>query len=319
MRILYLALDIRREIARIFRRQRQRRVALVAYVGRGATSHLPKNLKGLEIYCWPQPGGTSATAVRKLIRRGASVFFCDRLHMKVYWSEVDGAVVCSANLSDNALGSGNLREAGVALGSAQIDIDRLIGVVDPRSVSLGELRRLKQAEEAWNRVHGAQGRVSVPDFPEWFDGTAGKKWKWDYYDTFGGAISRRARRAAREIDPELVPQKFCYCKRGAFEEEDWILLCKLTGTGRLQAPTWVYVERVVLVEKTDRAYHDEYPFQAIQAREERHCPAPPFRITTEFSRALRDVSAEAGFKRMKEQVDARPPTRGFLKRLREHC
>jgi len=58
-----------------------------------------------------------------LISLGANLQFADRLHMKVYWSEGSGVVVTSANLSTNALGVGDLKEAGVLLGPESLDID----------------------------------------------------------------------------------------------------------------------------------------------------------------------------------------------------
>jgi hypothetical protein len=317
MRVLYTSVAIRREIARIFRRTRQRRVALVAYVGKGATAQLP-NPKGLHVYCWPQPGGTSATAVEGLRRRKATVFFADRLHMKVYWSERDGAVVCSANLSDNALGSGNLREAGIALPSSQVDIDRLIALAGAKPADDASIEQLRKREALWNRAHAARGKAASPTFPEWYDGTGGVRWKLDYYDSFGGQLSRRAKRAVKAINPAFFPQNLLYCRRGSFDEEDWVLRCRLTNTGRLLAREWVYVECVVLVAKSDRAYNAEYPFQAVQARELKHCPAPPFQIDRDFKTALREVSIAAGYDKAMQQAEARVPTASFLKKLRDH-
>ena len=67
----------------------QRRVVLVAYVGRDYASFLP-NPKDIEIVCSPTPGATRAEAVAGLQRAGAKIQFSDNLHMKVYWAQNRG-------------------------------------------------------------------------------------------------------------------------------------------------------------------------------------------------------------------------------------
>lgn len=79
-RVLHSSDEVKTAIRRIFRDRRRRRVAIVAYVGKGGAAYLP-NPKGLELYCWPQPGGTSAAAIRQLQRLNVAVFFADRVHV----------------------------------------------------------------------------------------------------------------------------------------------------------------------------------------------------------------------------------------------
>ncbi len=112
MKVLYQSSDVRREIIKIFSHGGRRRVAIAAFVGDGAESYLPKP-PGLEIICWPKAGGTNPNTLRRLTKRGAKIRFADRVHMKVYWADGYGAVITSANLSTNALGSGDLKEAGI--------------------------------------------------------------------------------------------------------------------------------------------------------------------------------------------------------------
>jgi hypothetical protein len=317
MRVLYTCQEVRKEIQRIFAHPLERRVAIVAYVGKGALAHLPKP-KGLEVYCWPQPGGTDACAVESLIARRASVFFADRMHMKVYWSSKSGAIIASANLSDNALGMGNLREAGVALASKHVEIDRLIGSIGAKLADPAAIERLRQKEDSWRGKYRGNGKVNIPTFAEWFDGSRRSPWKWDYFNNWGGGASRRAKAAAKQIDPIYVPQEYVYCKRGALHEEDWVLRVRLTTGGLLLTPEWVYVERVVLVEKNDPTYNKDYPYQAVQARERRHCPAPPFRIDPSFKKALRATSARWGQAKVAAQVESKAPTPAFLEKIRSH-
>jgi hypothetical protein len=66
----------------------QRRVVLVAHVGRDYASFLPKDI---EIVCSPTPGATRAEAVARLQGAGAKkIQFSDNLHMKVYWAHNRG-------------------------------------------------------------------------------------------------------------------------------------------------------------------------------------------------------------------------------------
>ncbi|MET0645175.1 MAG: hypothetical protein ABW208_01055 [Pyrinomonadaceae bacterium] len=113
-KVIYKSAEIREEIGRLFSSSKGRRVAVVAFVGDGAEEYVRKP-EGLHIYCWPKEGGTNPNALRKLIRLGAKVHFADSLHMKVYWTEDRGAIITSANLCTNALGSGDLKEIGVRL------------------------------------------------------------------------------------------------------------------------------------------------------------------------------------------------------------
>lgn len=315
--VLHTSQDIRKAIRRIFDDPKQRRVAIVAFVGKGALAHLPKP-KGVEVYCWPHPGGTNADAVEVLRARKAKVFFADRVHMKVYWASKRGAVVASANLSDNAFGIGGLREAGVRVPSSMVDIDGMIRLIEPKPVTKGALAGLRRESAERENANGQdRSTIHIPSFDQWYDGQRGAKWKWDYWDIVGGGFSRRAKKAVKMLDPTYVPVKYVECERGMLREEDRVLRVKLTNKGVMQSPEWLYVERVVLVEKNDRVYNGDYPFQAVQAREDRHCPPPPFRIDSRFKKALRQVSTNWGSDRVRAQVASKPPTPSFLAAVRD--
>jgi hypothetical protein len=316
VRVLHSSRAIRDEVHRIFGRGAGRRVAMVAYVGKGALTYLPKP-SGMEVYCWPHPGGTSATAVEALRGEQAKVKFADRIHMKVYWSEKRGAVVGSANLSDNAFGVNGLCEVGVAVPSSHVDIDHLIRTIEPTEVTPQALARLREAEKRWKGERPPSAKRRPDYFAEWFDAPKRPSWKWDWWDSDRGIVSRRAKKAAKEIHPDYAPDDFAYCGREQHRDGDWVLMVKLTRTGRLLSPRWLYVERVVLVERNDRAYNRAYPFQALQVRPPRHCPPPPFQIDKRFRNALRIASSSfGGEEKALTQIDSRAPRRAFLKRIR---
>ncbi len=316
-RVLYTGQEIRNEIHRIFSSTNQRRVAVVAFVGKGAVAHVPKP-KGLQVYCWPRAGCTIVSAIEELQDLGADVYFADRMHAKVYWAEKSGAIVGSANISDNAFGSGNLHETAVALSAAEVDIEHLLRLIKPRAVTAEALEALRHEEAIErSRRRDAPAKPATPTFVEWHDGKGGTTWKWDYYDDFGGGVSRRAKAAAKEMHPSYVPQAHVYCKRGTLQESDWVLWVRVTSNGILLAPQWIYVERVVLVEKNDSTYNQEYPYQAIQIRARKHCPAPPFTIDGRFKAALRTASRIFGADRVRSQLVSKPPTKAFLATIRK--
>ncbi len=313
-RVLHSSDEVKAAIRRIFRDRRRRRVAIVAFVGKGGAAYLPSP-EGLELYCWPQPGGTKASAIRQLQRRKVTVFFADRVHMKVYWARGAGAVVASSNLSDNALGVGGLHEAGVLLPSKAVRIDELIRAIKAKPADTESIRALEVAES--DREQGRTRRRpanSLPTFPEWLEAPRSKRWKWGFFEkNVRITESRRAKAAARAIDPRAKPEQVLYCTRGQYAEGDWILQVRLLPSGRISSPSWLYVHRVVLVERSDRVYDDDYPFQAVQALEARHCPSPPFKLDRAFRRALRAAAKTYGGARVERQIDGQRPSRAFLR------
>jgi phosphatidylserine/phosphatidylglycerophosphate/cardiolipin synthase-like enzyme len=147
-KILYTSAEVRKAIARLFSESKGNRVAISAFVGEGADLFLPKP-KGLKLICWPKAGGTNPNALRKLMQSKVKVFFSDSIHMKVYWAEDLGVVITSANLSNNALGSGNLREIGVQLPKGALDMERVMASIKPCPISKQELHRLDRQHKLY--------------------------------------------------------------------------------------------------------------------------------------------------------------------------
>jgi len=152
---------VRKEVHRIFKSEKGRRVA---FVGKSAEAYLPRP-KGIELVCWPHAPGTNPSTIEFLMcKRKADVRFARRLHMKVYWTATQGAVVASANLSTNAYGAGALHEAGVLLASSKVDVDALLDAVKPQKVTataLEKLRRAAGALEGGRSIPGRSGRFSI--------------------------------------------------------------------------------------------------------------------------------------------------------------
>ena len=288
MKALYTTAEVRRQIRHVHGPGGGRRVVVVAFVGSGADAYLPKPA-GVELYCWPQATATSADTLAKLIKRGAEVKFVDRLHVKVFWSERRGAVVCSANLSTNALGAGDLKEAGVFVRSG-FDIARLLRGLRTRPATEEALEALRQA----NRAAAAAGKgprsASAPTFLEWLAARPKPRWVLSTYDGHVPA-SKRAKEVALEDRGQRDPEQWLSVSRGSVGPEEFMLAVECDGA-KFRSADWLYVHRVVRVDRRERSYVDGYAYQAVQVYPNRACPPPPFAIGRAMRRALRGIDWE---------------------------
>ena len=114
--------EIREAVWKLFSAPKTRRVALVAYVGADAQDYLPYP-SGIELICWDKEGSTDPDAIRELRRLKVKVSFANNLHMKVFWAEERGAIVGSANLSNNGFSDYGLYEVAVLFPANSIDIE----------------------------------------------------------------------------------------------------------------------------------------------------------------------------------------------------
>ena len=306
LKVLYTKSEVRSAITELFSFANRRRVAITAFVGEGAGAFLPKP-EGIELICWPQPGGTDPDAVRYLIASGVRVRFADGLHMKIYWAEGKGAVVTSANLSANALGAGNLREAGVLLPARTVDVDRIIGSIHPRPVSGAELHRL---DKAHRRFHMGKGRIPVrtrvPTFREWYSEPSRSRWKLGCWDS-EGQVSKAAKQVSTERYGVRSPHTFIACRQRQYSDYDCILTFYSRGES-ISNIEWMYVDFRVKVSRSDkRAYSYGYPYQAVQVWTPKHYPAPPFVASGEFRRAFRRALRKYGLSKVTGLDVTKPP------------
>ena len=299
-KVLYKSSDIRKEIAQIFSSSKGRRVAITAFVGDGAEAYLRKP-EGLQLICWPKAGGTNPNALRNLIKKGIGVYFADALHMKVYWTEDCGAVITSANLSTNALGAGDLREIGVRLSSKDIDIDRIISSIKPRSVSSSELRDLDRRHKLYSAKNHFNGRSksSSTFFNEWYESYSLRAdWKLGYWEDYADN-SLVARNFTQQ---EYGATNFHWsiaAKRGQYQKGDWVL-CFRVGKNSLKAISWMYVDFIIRVPRSDKkAYDPKYPYEVVQVWSLRHYEPPPFILNSRFRSVFSKAIFEYGLSRIK--------------------
>lgn len=316
LKILYNSRLLRKEIINLFSVQNRRRVAIVAFVGDGAESYLPKP-RGLHLICWPKAGGTNPNAIRQLIKRGVKVSFADSLHMKVYWAEGRGAIITSANLSTNALGSGDLKEVGVLLSDEDIDIDHLISSLKLRNPSKKELSDLDRLHDLFYvKNPPVRKKRQVPTFKTWYQSIAPRLWKLGWADE-DGAFSRAAKEIAKQ-DYGLSPYWFVACKKNDFRKEDWVLTFMLRNNAATEL-AWMFVDYIVPVAKNDkRAYSPGYPFQAVQVGKPNRYPIPPFGIDKAFRKALSKAIKDFGGTIRIEALRSMKPSKRFINLIYKH-
>jgi len=311
--VLYTSADVYAAIQMLFATAKGRRVVVAAFVGSDALAFLPKP-KGIEVYCWPKPGSTSATGIKDLQKKGALVSFADRVHSKVYWAEGRGAVVASANLSKSALGATSLVETGVLIPAEAFDINKLLAQMTPRPVTDEGLKKLKKANP---RAHFANLEKKVRTFADWLRNRSGR-WKWSYYDEIQEDAECRAAVAwAREMYGVKESAKTQFCRTRGISIKDWLLIVRRSGDSGVLSPEWMYVNQIVKVTPAEKHLYDRrWPRQAVQAQPLSMCPQPPFAIDKRFTRALKLTAKEWGQKhRLETQIDEKRPTDAFLAAL----
>jgi len=309
VQVLYTSGEIYKRIQTIFAKAKGRKVAVVAFVGVDVLQFLPKP-RGVEVYCWPKAGSTSAQGIRDLQEKGASVKFVERLHSKVYWAAGEGAVVCSANLSRSALGANSLVESGVYLPDGALDIDRVLGALKPKKVTPAALTKLEVSRATARSDHrGRQGR----SFLEW-RASRGLPWKWSWVTGNQDAPESKAAVAwSKSTFGVAEPFQVQFCRPNTIQDHDWILVPMLTSEAKVRSVEWVYAHHVVKVSPREKAIYDRaWPRQALQAQPLKACPQPPFELDSTFKAALKAAAKAWGKRRMTAQVQDKKPTPAFL-------
>jgi hypothetical protein len=312
----YTSGELRLRIRKLFENPKAsgRRVVIVAYIGVDYATFLP-NPKGTEIVCSPTPGATSAEAVQKLIAAGARVWFSDRLHMKVYWAQKIGCLITSANLSDNALGMNGLKEMGILVDADMVDIERLLKEAKAYPVKK-KLEWLRKEGEKVKLAMAKTGRRVLYDpkgYADWYkDGPKVRKtWKLAWWE--GDAKpAEAAREFVRKKFDRSEPWDWLNVDKDQIRKGDW-LLCFNRTKGQVRGPSWLYVDSVVPVRKSEpAAYEEDFPFQAFQAEEPIRYDAPPFGVGHKFAQALTKAIKKVGVEKVEK---SNTPPRALLDAL----
>jgi hypothetical protein len=266
----------------------QRRVVLVAYVGRDYASFLP-DPKDIEIVCSPTPGATRAEAVAELQKAGAKLQFSDNLHMKVYWAQNRGCIITSANLSQNALGISGLHEAGVLVGADDVNIDTFLKAANPYDVNDKNLRRLAELQRDFDRRNPGLWKTKK-DYNEWHSEPVPVRapWKLGWWVTRNVDFSKSSKQLVETLYNKHEVCDTVDVAKGQAKDGDWLLCFKVSEKKirKVSEFKWLYVDHVVEVAKSDKGYNKDYPYEAVQVFPANHYPSPPFTLDDDFKRAF---------------------------------
>lgn len=195
MRPLLSANAIRTAVHNVLADPAQERIVAVAFVGKKPTRWLPSDITGIKLYCWPKPGSTDPVSIAALLDNDVDVHFVEDLHAKVFWGEVGGAVIGSANLSENGMEDHGLIEAAVQLAPGDPAIVEFLDTVKSHAIGSRDrrfktmLERLHVADVKHWRSKSAQGRETVRagnaparTFEDWCKSKMPERWQLGWWE-----------------------------------------------------------------------------------------------------------------------------------------
>ncbi len=321
MKFLERSSSIRGELQKLFRRSRNRKVILVAFVGEDAPRLLPC-WEGVELYCWPKAGGTNPKALEHLKKLGAIIHFVDRMHMKLYWVGGRGAVIGSANLTDNALGDGKLHEAAVLLRRPDlVDVDKIIAQSKPEPMTIAALRRLTEEHHRFYRrveFSPAKKRRSTKpsSFLDWYRNRI-EDWWLVWWECGGEAADSVLDQLEAEEGTRGYYDYMDFGESDCPGKDKWLLTYKIGRDGLIGKPAWMYIDHAYRVSGAE-ADETDYPVQAIQQKP--LTTTPPFDLNeagfmSVFCQVVGDHPVWG--KKRKTSVRKWLPSEDLLKKLAE--
>lgn len=304
--ILYDSTRVHRGIKELFSHRKRRRVAIVAFVGSSAHAYLG-NPKGLELVCWPRAGATNAETIRHLKDCGAKVHFCDNLHAKLYWCEGIGAIVTSANLSTNALGTGRLREFGLRVTSQSIDIDRVLNSLPSRRVTEADLRSLEREQKKLLEMASMPPtHEAISDFGQWFKTNPRAPWKLGLWWNWG-AVPKTVREVLKRERGSTQWTQMQSAPAGDIKKNQWLLSVRLRGT-QIGSIEWIQADYVVKIPRSDPRFDAEMPYELVQVSPQKTYCQPPFKINAAFRAAFRVAARDFGIDKLEHRKSLRVPS-----------
>jgi len=284
------------------------KLALVGFVGYGALDQLPRDIRNLTVICWPKAGATNPDGVRRLLQAGIEVYFCDRLHSKIYCAEGKGIIICSANLSSNALESNGQHEFGVYLPIAP----KFETLLSPLQYSKAEAEALNKLDFEQNLLVDLtpdldRNLAEIPSFLEYLESPAPKKWKISCWSE-----KRESSKAIREeLGKSTGRTKWSNdqdVENGEFSRGDIVLQLRTDDDGGILRAnsTWLRVDVLLNVHSTPTIIEFDKSWATSSA---------PFVLTAKFKRAFKAVYNEAAWDEILDENGI--VTQTFLHTVRE--
>lgn len=312
-KILKNSREIRQALENLFSDPTRKRVACVAYVGGGVIEYL-RNPKGLELYCWNKVGGTDPDAIRELQDGGAKIWFANNLHMKLYWAEGKGAIIGSANLSDNALSGNGLHELAVFLPASAINIEQIKHSLKPELVTPKVLQEFSRRTRNYRSRNEGQlfqpdaPRKSKPkrqpkDFADWYESESGDKWRLYIYAKDFKGTPKPVKDELHDRGYKVAFQMWLGTKPETPEFE-WVLAVKMGGKNR--ELDWQCADFAKELKRKDKGYYSRTtPFCGVQLHKTSHYGRPPFNVQEKrFKQSLYEFLEQIKTNKGEKQMDS---------------
>lgn len=322
MEILYTPGSIHSRIKQLFVNpsRNDKRIIIVAFIGQDVKSFLPSP-RGITIICNPNPVATSVEAISYLKQCGAKVMFSNSLHMKVYYSKERGCIITSANLSNNALGSGRLKEMGVFIPAGQVDIDRIIKIARPYKVTSKALiemdQRSKKINTALKNVKVNLNKDKQVEFGEWYQSREHKVWKMSAYNYIDVPFAKLAVEQTKMNYGKKEPYSIMNLEKNQLKVADWLLCFRSDSKAKISNIEWMYIDFYVPVSKKEKGYDKDWPVQYVQVNPASKYPPPPFKLTPEFRQAFKKAAIEYGIEKLEDRTNLTPPVK-FIEMIKEY-
>lgn len=163
---------------------------------------------------------------------------------------------------------------------------------------------------------GRRVRYDPKGYADWYKDSPKVRKKWKLASWEGHADpAEAAREFVRRKFDRSGPWDWLNVDKDQTRKGDW-LLCFNWTKGQVRRPSWLYIDRVIPVRKSEHGAHEEdFPFQAFQAEEPIRYDAPPFAVGHKFAQAPTKAIKKVGVNRVVEKSNYAPPPRALLDAL----
>ncbi|WP_028169269.1 hypothetical protein [Bradyrhizobium elkanii] len=203
-----------------------------------------------------------------------------------------------------------LKEMGTLVDAATIDIDRLLKEAKPFPAKK-KLEWLRKEGEKVKLAMAKAGRRVLYDpkgYADWYKDSRKVRKPWKLACWEGNAnVAEAARQFVSKNFDRSGPRDWLNVDKHQVRKGDW-LLCFTWTNSQARRLSWLYVDRVVPVQKLEHgAYEQDFPFQAFQAEDPVRYDAPPFHLGRKFAQALTKAIKKVGAAKVDKSNYAIPP------------
>jgi hypothetical protein len=318
MKILTNSKEIAHAIADVLRDKSGKRIVAVAYVGVQAIKYLP-NPKGISLFCSTEIPGTNPSSLRELKDAGVLIHEVENLHAKVYWGSSTGAVIGSANLSNNGLSENGNHELAILLPSGTFDMENYLETFEPKIIEYSYINRLEKQYNLYmlRNKQPRKGRSKAKSFRLWSE-ESGPSWKL-YAWNEEGSLPKDVIKQFNDLQPGESAYDFMQSStQNAYDIGGWVLSFRENWKGNnlesLSDFNW-FIPQVRI--KSNQKNSSNYPFYWIQLHRQLPSSTPFDLSESDFKKAFESTYIELVQQHEKTSTPSGKPRKKFLTRVLE--